>query len=310
MGWGSGDLTAPAMASTTIDPKSRFINAAAPPNPQAASQSEGDKPSSTEPEKPPIASATSTDNGILAGTNEPASTMSSSTTATAVQTQHQTSEPSSSGGLPTTTKIAIAVPVAVAGLAILLALIFFLVRRRRNKNNNRTSQPPPYQVGEWPLPMPSTQKLVEPIPQPLPELAKPKSPPVGTLQVPETSVSRAGSQRTLSAVSDMSGHSLGSPDLGDEAVEFGTAIQVQVNSRRYSANQEDLIAGRPSRLLPRASENSGHGQTRAGEGRRLDHDAISEVSATETERGRGGRRGYEEALEPSPVSPSSERRFV
>lgn len=126
-------------------------------------------------------------------------------------------------------------------------------------------------------------------------------------------MSRAGSQRTMSAVSDMSVHSLGSPDLGEEAVEFGTAIRVQVNSRRYSANKEDLIAGRPSRQFPRASENFGLGQTR-GDGRRPDHDAISEVSATETERGRrAGRRGFEEGSEPSevsPVSPSSERRFV
>lgn len=157
------------------------------------------------------------------------------------------------------------------------------------------------------MPMPSTHKLVEPLPQPV----KPRSPPVGTLQVPEASVSRVASQRSLSAVSDVSAHDMGSPDLDDEVVELGTAIRVPVNSRRYS----DLIAGRPSSQLQRASDNSDRGQTRASHDRRPDYDAISETSASETGRGRRGeRRGFGEASELSDqvshVSPSSERRFV
>ncbi|KAJ5333036.1 hypothetical protein MYU51_005227 [Penicillium brevicompactum] len=238
-----------------------------------------------------VAASTSTSTSASTSTT---STLISTSTTTQYPTQTPTSDPSAySGGPSKTTQIAIAVPVSIVGLALILALIFFLLRRRRRE---RTSLPPPYHVATSQTTAVSTQELMIPKPQEtrsLPPMAVP-------MPLVSPTLPRSPSAGELSMQHSQDGR-------GSHA-ELGTAIAVPVN--RHSVGEEV----RGSRQLARMPfEDFEDDEVGVGPAR-VDDDDVSDVS--DRERRGSRRRNFDEVSdlsfnEVSPISPSSpeQRRF-
>ncbi|KAI3110535.1 hypothetical protein CBS147333_4728 [Penicillium roqueforti] len=265
-------------------------------------------------------------------------TISASATATASETTAVNSDSTTfSGGPSKTTKIAIAVPVSVIGLALILALLFFLSRRRR-REKERNALPPPYDIAAGHRSAVSTQELMISPKSSTPEarrsLSNPAmssaatSMPLPLPRIPIISISPSTESRGRTP-------SLGpSPDSssvrrmptahgpGDSEAELGVAVAVSMAQRR-SATEQDLrarvapvVSSRgPSRLARMPFEDFSDDEVGIGIGIGGSDDdddgAVSDVSDLD---GRRRERDFDEVSvvssfdEVSPIG-EQERRF-
>ncbi|KAJ5725061.1 uncharacterized protein N7483_006418 [Penicillium malachiteum] len=194
---------------------------------------------------------------ISPSTNTATATATATTTSSSMSTSTTTAAVHSSGGLSTTTKLAIAIPVAVVGALIILSIIFFFLRRRRQQRN--TINAAGYEVAKDQPHVVSTSQLMIAVPtresRPQPEPSLPRFP---MLDVPD---SRDGEISPGTSTTDhTSGHEMG----------FGMALS---NNPRSSTTEQDL------RGISRSASpaNAVESQLRARNGTRED-DAVSLVS--------------------------------
>ncbi|KGO78075.1 hypothetical protein PITC_040830 [Penicillium italicum] len=251
-------------------------------------------------------SSTTTPRTTPSSTNSSSITSTPTTTtisASSTETISATSDSTAfSGGPSKTTKIAIAVPVSVIGLALILALLFFLSRRRRYEKE-RNVLPPPYEIVTGHRSAVSTQELmVSPkssTPEPRRSLLAPAmsstatSMPLPMPRIPIINISPSTESRGRTPTPDPS------PGPGsvhrmpmahgpcDSEAELGVAVAVPMDQRR-SATEQDL-RGRaasvassrgPSRLARMPFEDFSDDEVGIGiaVGGSDDDDAISDVS--------------------------------
>ncbi|CAG8908643.1 unnamed protein product [Penicillium egyptiacum] len=242
-----------------------------------------------------------------------------------------------SGGPSKTTKIAIAVPVSVIGLALILALLFFFYRRRR-REKERNALPPPYEIATGHRSEVSTQELMmspkTSTPEPRHSLSTPAmssaatSMPMPMPRIPiiSTSPSTESRGRTPSLDRSPGSGSVHRMSMargpGDSEAEIGVAVAVQMDQRR-SATEQDL-RGRvasvtssrgPSRLARMPFEDFSDDEVGIGipvGGSDDDVDAVSDVSDLD---GRRRERDFDEVSvvssfdEASPIGEQERRRF-
>ncbi|CAI7645939.1 unnamed protein product [Penicillium crustosum] len=247
-------------------------------------------------------------------TTNPAPTSSSETTsATSDSTAF-------SGGPSKATKIAIAVPVSVVGLALILALLFFLSRRRR-REQKRNVLPPPYDIATGHRSAVSTQELMispkSSTPEPRRSVSTPAmssaptSLPLPIPRIPVISISPSTESRgrTPSPNPSPGSGSVHRMSMtrgpGDSEAELGVAVAVPMDQRRSATEQDfrDRVASvtssrGPSRLARMPFEDFSDDEVGIGiaNGGSDDDDAVSEVSDL------GGRRRERDFDEVSVVS--------
>ncbi|KAJ5188061.1 hypothetical protein N7491_004385 [Penicillium cf. griseofulvum] len=269
-----------------------------------------------------------------------ASTQTASSTAitSASSTTSATSDSTAFSGSPSkTTKIAIAVPVSIIGLALILALIFFLARRRR-RQKERNTLPPSYDIATGHRSAVSTQELMispkSSTPEPrrsfsTPVMSSPAmSMPMPIPRIPIISISPSTESRGRTpSPGASSGASVRRMSMdhgpGDSVAELGVAVAVPMDQRR-SATEQDF-RGRvasaassrgPSRLTRMPFEDFsddevGIGIARGGSDDGYD-DAVSDVSDLD---GRRRERDFDEHSvvssfdEVSPIGEQERRRF-
>ncbi|KAJ5274371.1 hypothetical protein N7505_002916 [Penicillium chrysogenum] len=261
-----------------------------------------------------------------------------SASASASESTSATSDPTTfSGGPSKTTKIAIAVPVSVIGLALILALLFFLLRRRR-REKERNALPPPYDIATGHRSGVSTQELMispkSPTPEPRRSVSTPAMSSTATAmptplpRIPIISISPSTESRGRTPTPDPSPgpgsvHRMSmAHGAGDSEAEIGVAVAVPMDQRR-SATEQDL-RGRvasvtssrgPSRLARMPFEDFSDDEVGIGiavGGSDDDDDAVSDVSGLE---GRRRERDFDQVSvvssfdEVSPIGEQERRRF-
>ncbi|KAJ5826636.1 hypothetical protein N7447_003399 [Penicillium robsamsonii] len=269
-----------------------------------------------------------------------ASTQTASSTATtsASTTSAISDSTAFSGGPSKTTKIAIAVPVSVIGLALILALLFFLYRRRRH-DKQRNALPPSYDIATGHRSAVSTQELMVSPKSSTPESRRSFStpamsstamsmpmPPIPRIPIISISPSTESRGQTPSP-GPSSGTSFRRMSMtrgpNDSEAELGVAVAVPMDQRR-SATEQDFrgrvasvaSSRRPSRLARMPFEDFsddevGIGIARGGSDDEYD-DAVSDVSDLD---GRRRERDFDDHSvvssfdEVSPIGEQERRRF-
>ncbi|KGO39527.1 hypothetical protein PEX1_025630 [Penicillium expansum] len=269
-------------------------------------------------------------------TSTPTTTTISASSSSSETTLAASDSTAFSGGPSKTTKIAIAVPVSVIGLALILALLFFLSRRRR-REKERNSLPPPYDIATGHRSAVSTQELMispkSSTPEPRRSVPTPAmsstatSMPLPMPRIPIISISPSTESRGRTPTPDPSPGSGSVHRMpmthgpGDSETELGVAVAVPMDQRR-SATEQDL-RGRvasvtssrgPSQLARMPFEDFsddevGIGVAVSGSD---DDDAVSDVSDLD---GRRREREFDEVSvvssfdEVSPIGEQERRRF-
>ncbi|KAJ5614956.1 hypothetical protein N7537_000070 [Penicillium hordei] len=266
-----------------------------------------------------------------------------SASASSSETTSATSDSTAfSGGPSKTTKIAIAVPVSVIGLALILALLFFLSRRRRRKQE-RNTLPPPYDIATGHRSAVSTQELMispkSATPEPRRSLSTPAMSSVATSmplpipRIPVISISPSTESRGRTPSPNPSPNpSPGSGSVhrmsmarepGDSEAELGVAVAVPMDQRRSATEQDlrDWVASvtssrGPSRLARMPFEDFSDDEVgigiAVGGSSDDDDDAVSDVSGLD---GRRRVRDFDEVSvvssfdEVSPIGEQERGRF-
>ncbi|KAJ5970232.1 uncharacterized protein N7479_000150 [Penicillium vulpinum] len=247
-----------------------------------------------------------------------------------------------SGGPSKTTKIAIAVPVSVIGLALILALLFFLSRRRR-RNKEPNGLPPSYDIATGHRSAVSTQELMispkSSTPEPRYPLSTPAMSSTATAmalpmpRIPIISVSPSTESRGRTpspSPSPSPGTSLRRMSMsrgpGDSVPELGVAVAVPMDRRRsatehgFRGRVESVTSSRgqlsrgPSQLARMPFEDFSDDEVGIGiaHGGSDDEDAVSDVSDLD---GRRRERDFDEHSvvssfgEVSPIGEQDRRRF-
>ncbi|KAJ5535473.1 hypothetical protein N7527_001727 [Penicillium freii] len=258
--------------------------------------------------------------------------------ASSSETTSATSDPTAfSGGPSKTTKIAIAVPVSVIGLALILALLFFLSRRRR-REQQCNPLPPPYDIATGHRSAVSTQELMispkSSTPEPRRSFSTPAmssaatSMPLPIPRIPVISISPSTESRGRTPSPNPSPgsgpvhHMSMTRSPGDSEAELGVAVAVPMNQRRSATEQDfrDRVASvtssrGPSRLARMPFEDFSDDEVGIGiavGGSDDDDDAVSDVSDLD---GRRRERDFDEVSvvssfdEVSPIGEQERRRF-
>ncbi|KAJ5162078.1 hypothetical protein N7492_007470 [Penicillium capsulatum] len=205
-----------------------------------ASQSSSQETLTTSTDTSTSSASSTTDSLIPSSTSTPSSSSpsiasitpsESSTSATLAATSDASTANSktSSGLSPTNTKIAIAVPVAVVGLLIVLALLWFFLRRRRRQRDEL----PSYDVAAGQTPAVSTAKLMGAPMATAPESAAATMPRMPLLDAPETSSS--DDRSPVGSAGQMSARS----GPHDSQPELGLAVAVPLH-HRHTATEQDM----------------------------------------------------------------------
>ncbi|KAJ5382264.1 hypothetical protein N7517_000175 [Penicillium concentricum] len=241
-----------------------------------------------------------------------------------------------SGGPSKTTKIAIAVPVSVIGLALILAFLFFLSHRRR-RDKKRNALPPSYDIATGHRSAVSTQELMispkSSTPEPRRSFSTPAMssaampmPPMPRIPIISISPSTEGRGRTPSPAPS-SGTSLRRMSMtrgpNDSEAELGIAVAVPMDQRRSATEQDfrgrvaSVTSSRgPSRLARMPFEDFeddevGIGIAHGGSDDEYD-DAVSDVSDLD---GRRRERDFDDHSvvssfdEVSPIGEQERMRF-
>ncbi|CRL28495.1 unnamed protein product [Penicillium camemberti] len=261
--------------------------------------------------------------------------------ASSSETTSATSDPTAfSGGPSKTTKIAIAVPVSVIGLALILAVLFFLSRRRR-REQERNVLPPPYDIATGHRSAVSTQELMispkSSTPEPRRSISTPAmssaatSMPLPIPRIPVISISPSTESRGRTPSPNPSPGSGSVHRMstargpGDSETELGVAVAVPMDQRRSATEQDfrDRVASvtssrGPSRLARMPFEDFSDDEVGIGiavggsDDDRDDDDAVSDVSDLD---GRRRERDFDEVSvvssfdEVSPIGEQERRRF-
>ncbi|CAI7660077.1 unnamed protein product [Penicillium discolor] len=251
-----------------------------------------------------------------------------------------------SGGPSKTTKIAIAVPVSVIGLALILALLFFLSRRRR-REQERNVLPPPYDIATGHRSAVSTQELMispkSSTPEPRRSISTPAmssaatSMPLPIPRIPVISISPSTESRgrTPSPNPSPGSGSMHRMSMargpGDSEAELGVAVAVPMDQRRSATEQDfrdrvvSVTSSRgPSRLARMPFEDfsddevgigiavGGSDDDNGDDDDDDDDDAVSDVSDLDERR---RERDFDEVSvvssfdEVSPIGEQERRRF-
>ncbi|KAJ5167507.1 uncharacterized protein N7482_006288 [Penicillium canariense] len=149
----------------------------------------------------------------------------------------------SGGGESVKNKLAIALPIAIVGLLIILALVFFFLRRRRRRHGR-----PPYEMTANETPGVSTAALMA-----VPKIVTPDP---AAASLPRSPVRDVSSQDHATAPVSASARS-----DNDSHTELGLAVAVPMD-QRFSATEHTLrgFSRPPSTVVNRASA----GPSRAG----------------------------------------------
>ncbi|KAJ5158081.1 uncharacterized protein N7500_007732 [Penicillium coprophilum] len=274
----------------------------------------------------------------LTSTRTASSTATSSVSSTTSAVSDSTAV---SGGLSKTTKIAIAVPLSVIGLVLILALPFFLSRRRR-REKERNALPPSYDIATGHRSAVSTQELMispkSSTPEPRrsfshPAISSPvmsmSMPPMPIPRIPIISISPSTESRGRTpSPGPSSENSLRRMSMArgpnDSDAELGVAVAVSMDQRRSATEQDfrgrvaSVTSSRgPSRLARMPFEDFsddevGIGIAHGGSDDGYDDDAISDVSDLD---GRRRERDFDEHSavssfdEVSPIGEQERRRF-
>lgn len=260
--------TWPAMDALTTD-ISTSTNTT--PSETTISTSTAEEPTKTWNDTDQTANSTTSPSQDLATTTSASSTSSSTTTMTTTATATikkphaaPTEDGSYSGVGSTQTKLAIALPIAIVGLLVIIGLIWFYWRRRRQQRYTQ----PTFDMTTSQKTVVSTSDLMG-----MPKIVTPEPPRSSQPRVPVLNVPREQSHQQSYAPSPASA-SARSPD--DSNTELGLAVALPVN-QRMSATEQDL------RGLGRSPSTAGTGAA----GVRLpfqshhdgdDDDAVSVVS--------------------------------
>ncbi|OQD62820.1 hypothetical protein PENPOL_c011G04742 [Penicillium polonicum] len=270
-------------------------------------------------------------------------TTSTTISASSSETNSATSDPTAfSGGPSKATKIAIAVPVSVIGLALILSLLFFLSRRRRREQECNTL-PPPYDIATYDISTGhrsavSTQELMispkSSTPEPRRSFSTPAmssaatSMPLPNPRIPVISISPSTESRgrTPSPNPSPGSGSVHRMSMtrgpGDSEAELGVAVAVPMDQRRSATEQDfrDRVASvtssrGPSRLARMPFEDFSDDEVGIGiavGGSDDDDDDVSDVSDLD---GRRRERDFDEVSvvssfdEVSPIGEQERRRF-
>ncbi|KXG49324.1 uncharacterized protein PGRI_031940 [Penicillium griseofulvum] len=301
------------------------------------STSQLDVTSSYYPSPTPSTTPSNSNPPSLESTQTASSTAITSTSSTSSTTSATSDSTTFSGGPSKTTKIAIAVPVSIIGLALILALIFFLSRRRR-RQKERNALPPSYDIATGHRSAVSTQELMISPKSSTPEPRRPFSAPAMSTpamsmpmpvpRIPIISISPSTESRGRTpSPGPSSGASLRRMSMAhgpnDSVAELGVAVAVPMDQRRSATEQDfrgrvaSVASSRgPSRLARMPFEDFsddevGIGIARGGSDDEYD-DAVSDVSDLD---GRRRERDFDEHSvvssfdEVSPIGEQERRRF-